>query len=198
MTFVDGTGMEPTAPEGAYLSVRPGKGEEAVTSMGGGPAIGAFGAAVKRIDYRDGTSCPEAGSKRAFCPPKGSVERSARPQSGPVRRKLTVTMASRKIGASRVPVIRVRFRAPVAVTDAQRMYLFEGRFPDSDVKRCRRVIFYMPTDRNVARGELVRLFGIIPPDCKGTLRARVLLADISYSNGKPKPAVVGRVTRRFG
>jgi hypothetical protein len=43
----------------------------------------------------------------------------------------------------------------------------------------------------------VRLFGIVPRDCKGTLRAHVLLADISYSNGKPRPAVVGRVSREF-
>ena len=73
----------------------------------------------------------------------------------------------------------MRFRAPVAITDAQRMYLFEGRVPDSAVKRCRHTIFFTPTDRNVARGEIVRLFGIVPPDCTGTLRARVLLADIS-------------------
>ena len=45
--------------------------------MGGGPPIGVFGAAVKRVDYRDGTRCPEPGVKRASCPPKGYVERSA-------------------------------------------------------------------------------------------------------------------------
>jgi hypothetical protein len=59
------------------------------------------------------------------------------------------------------------------------------------------VIFYSPTNRNIARGDTVRLFGIVPPDCTGTLRARVLLADITYGNGKPTPAVVGTVTRRF-
>ena len=77
VSFVDGTSMEPTAPEGAYLSVRPGKGVEPVTSMGGGPPVGVFDAAVKRVDYRDGTPCPEPGAKRASCPPKGYVERSA-------------------------------------------------------------------------------------------------------------------------
>jgi hypothetical protein len=196
VTFVDGSKLDLNTREGAYLSVRPGKGEPAVTSMGGGPAIDIFGAAVARIDYRDGTYCPEPNSKRAFCPPKGFAERSATKRS--VRSALTVTMGDRKLGATRVREIRVRFRAPVAITDAQRMYLFEGRFPDSTVKRCRHVIFYTPSNRNIARGELVRLFGIVPPDCTGTLRAHVLLADITYSNGKPKPAVVGRISRRFG
>ncbi len=51
--------------------MRPGKGVEPVTAMGGGPPIGRFGAAVKRVDYRDGTRCPEPGHKRASCAPKG-------------------------------------------------------------------------------------------------------------------------------
>jgi hypothetical protein len=196
VAFVDGSKLDLAGPEGAYLSVRPGKGEESVVSMGGGPAIDVFGSAVTRIDYRDGTFCPEPRSKRAFCPPKGFTERTPGPK-GSVRAPLTVTMGTRKLGAKRVPEIRVRFRAPTAITDAQSMYLFEGRFPDATVQRCRRVIFSMPTNRNIARGDTVRLFGIVPPDCTGMLRAHVLLADITYNNGKPKPAVVGRVSRRF-
>ena len=76
-------------------------------------------------------------------------------------------MASRKIGAKRVPEIRVRFRAPVAITDAQRMYVFEGRAPDSALERCRRVFFWTPTDRNIERGEVVRLFGVDPAGLQG-------------------------------
>ncbi len=193
VTFVDGTRMDLTAPDGAYLSVRPGKGQPSEIIMGG-PAVGGAGA-VERIEYRDGTHCPEAGSRQAACPPKGYVKRFTATRDKPAA--LTVTMGSRKIGDKRVPEIRVRFRAPMAITDAQRMYLFEGRFPHSAVKRCRRAIFFTPTNRNIARGETVRLFGIVPPDCTGTLRAHVLLTDISYSNGKPRPAVVGRVSREF-
>ena len=183
-------------PLGAYLSVRPGKGESGVTAMGGTPVGSDFDMGVARIDYRDGTSCP--GKKpRAFCPPKGYVKRTpAKP--GAVRARLTVTMGTRKFGKhKRVPEIRVRFRAPAAITDAQTMYLFEGRVPDSPAKRCHGQIFYTPTNHNIARGDVVKLFGVIPPDCKGTLRAQVILADISYHNGKPKPGVVGTIVRRL-
>lgn len=196
ITYVDGTSAEVSPPLGAYLSVRPGKGESGVTAMGGTPVGSDFDMGVARIDYRDGTSCP--GKKpRAFCPPKGYVKRTpAKP--GAVRARLTVTMGTRKFGKhKRVPEIRVRFRAPAAITDAQTMYLFEGRVPDSPAKRCHGQIFYTPTNHDIARGDVVKLFGVIPPDCKGTLRAQVILADISYHNGKPKPGVVGTIVRRL-
>ena len=88
------------------------------------------------------------------------------------------------------------FRAPVAITQARDLYVLEGRFPDSRVKRCRRVIMFVPTDRNIARGERVRLTGLVGGRCIGRLVASVVLTDISRgSNGKGPAATVGRFTR---
>ena len=124
--------------------------------MGGGPSVNQPFVAVARVDYRDGTSCPSA-ADQAFCPPKGYVEPRRRDAGLAVQRRLEVSVGRGKYG----PEVRVRFRAPVAITQARDLYLLEGRFPDSRVKRCRRVIMFVPTDRNVARGERVRLTGLV-------------------------------------
>ena len=55
---------------------------------------------------------------------------------------------------------------------------------------------FVPSDRNIARGERVTLEGLTGGRCTGRLEARVVLADITYgSNGKPRPAIVGTFTR---
>jgi hypothetical protein len=193
ITFADGSVQEPTAPDGAYLFVR--KLHESVIAMGGGPTVGLDNAAVRRLDYRDGTHCPKPGE--AFCKPKAYVERAAAKPSGSVRRPLRVTARRERVSKWIATVVHVGFRAPVAITDSQTMYLLEGRFPDSPIKDCRRVIVYAPTNRNVAAGRQIKLDGTIPPRCKGRLQAHVLLADISYTNGKPRSPVVGRFTRQI-
>jgi hypothetical protein len=165
---------------------------------GGTPVLAGFDAAVRRVDYRDGTTCPAPGSKpQASCPPKGYVEPRVAKRAGSVRARLTVTTGTTRIGKKRVSELRVRFRAPVAITDAKTMYLLEGRVPDSANKRCHHQVVFAPTNQNIARGALVRLAAPIPDDCPGTLRAQVLVADITYHNGTPKPGVVGRITRRL-
>ena len=193
ITFADGSVQEPAAPDGAYLFVR--KLRESVVAMGGGPTVGLDNAAVRRVDYRDGTHCPKPGE--AFCKPKAYVERAAAKPPGSVRRPLRITARRERVSTWIATVVHVRFRAPVAITDSQTMYLLEGRFPGSPIKDCRRVIFYAPTNRNVAAGQRVKLDGTIPPRCKGRLEAHVLLADISYTNGKPRAPVVGRFTRQI-
>jgi hypothetical protein len=85
----------------------------------------------------------------------------------------------------------------VAIRNAQTMYLLEGRFPTSPKKECRHVVFYASTNRNISVGQTIKLDGQIPPRCSGRLRARVLLADITYTNGKPSSPVVGRFTRQI-
>ena len=93
------------------------------------------------------------------------------------------------------PTVRVSFKAPVAITSASEMYLLEARFPASPLQRCRRVVLFVPSQRNIRRGERVELAGTVPHDCRARLVASVLLADISYHNGKPPAAAVGRFTR---
>ena len=77
------------------------------------------------------------------------------------------------------------------------MYLLQGRFPASTNKRCRGVVMYVPSSRNLRKDERVKLAGTVPPDCTGRLEATVLLADISFHNGKPPAATVGRFSRDF-
>jgi hypothetical protein len=187
----------PVAPEGAYLFVTAQGASDGVMSMGGGPAIAGPGATVRRIDYRDGTSCPAPDTNRAFCAPKGYVDRAAAVPSASVRRPVRVTVGTRRFGKTRAPSLRVSFRAPVAISDARRMYVLEGRFPDSPVKHCRHVVLYVPNGRNVARDERISLVGIVPPDCHGTLDASVLYADIGYSHGNQPAARVARIRRSF-
>ena len=193
ITFADGSVQEPAPPDGAYLFVRNYR--ERALGMGGGPIAGLGDAAVRRVDYRDGTYCPRPGE--AFCKPKGFVERAAAKPSGSVRRPLRVTVRRERVSKRIATVVHVSFRAPVAITDSQTMYLLEGRFPDSPIKDCRGVRVVAPTIRNVAAGERVKLDGFVPPQCTGRLAAHVLLADISYHNGRPRASVVGRFTRHI-
>jgi hypothetical protein len=198
ITFADGSTAVPVAPYGAYLFVTTKGASEQVFAMGGGPSIAGPGSyTVRRIDYRDGTSCPAPGAKQAFCKPKGAVERAATKPSASVRRPVQVTLGHRRVGKLRFPALHVSFRAPVAITDARRMYVLEGRFPDSRVKNCRQVVVFVPNGRNVARDEQIRLVGLIPPQCHGVFDASVLYADISYSHGNQPAARVARIRRQI-
>ena len=116
---------------------------------------------VTRIDYRDGTYCD-----KAFCKPKGYVERPA-PKRGSVRRPLTITVRRERVSKWTANVVHVRFKAPVAITDSQTMYLLEGRFPASPKKECRRVVFYAPTNRNVTVGQSDQARRLHPPALHG-------------------------------
>ena len=198
VTFVDGSTAVPVAPLGAYLFVTTNPAGDGVVAMGGGPAISGPGSyTVRRVDYRDGTSCPAPGEAQWMCKPKGEVERAAATPSAPVRRPVRVTLGQRRVGKVRFPEVRVSFRAPVAITDARRMYVLEGRFPDSPIKNCRRVVVYVPNGRNVERGTRVQLNGTIPPQCHGVLDASVLYADIGYSHGNQPAARVARIRRQI-
>jgi hypothetical protein len=106
-----------------------------------------------------------------------------------------VTVGHRRFGTTRFRTIRVTFRAPAAITDAQRMYVLEGRFPHSPTKNCRQVILFVPNGRNVTLGDQVQLNGTIAPHCHGVLDASVLYADIGYSHGNQPAARVARIRR---
>ncbi|HWK29158.1 MAG TPA: hypothetical protein VNS09_21530 [Solirubrobacter sp.] len=196
VTFAGGAKQELTAPEGAYLFVRARRNPHYGVGVGGGPMLGQ-GAAIRRIDYRDGTSCPPVDPKRPYCAPKGYVEPKPPKVSGSIRRSLRVSVGTYRVSRTlSVPKVTVRFRAPQAISGAGPMYLLEGRF-DNQVKECRRVILFAPTNRDVAAGERVTLFGTVPPRCHGTLKGRVVLVNgAKFHNGDPAPTV-GTFTRSF-
>jgi hypothetical protein len=187
VTFRDGSTQVPTEGDGAYLFVTDKTRGETVTGMGGGPTVAMPWAGVKRVDYRDGTHCP-ASEQQAHCAPKGYVE----PQvegSGSSRRTLTVRTSRRRA----FTWVQVRFRAPAAITDAKREYRLLGRFPGSADKDCRRTVMYVPSNRNVRRGDSVALEGTVPNACAGRLAGRVVLAATTERNDGGE--LVGRFTR---
>jgi hypothetical protein len=187
ITFADGSTQVPTDGDGAYLHVSADGTEQGESVIGGGPAPDLPISAVKRIDYRDGTSCPEPG--QVGCPPKGYVEPDRVQNAKSLRRKLTVKTAR----DGKATWIRVRFRAPAPITDAGHEYRLLGRVPDSADERCRSVVMYVPSNRNLARGDTVKLEGIVPNDCNGVLEGRVVLAATTERNDGGK--LVGRFTR---
>ena len=107
VTFADGSTQVPTDGDGAYLHVSADGTEHGESVIGGGPAPDLAISAVKRIDYRDGTSCPKPG--QIGCPPKGYVEPAPVPSSKTLRRKLTVkTVAGRQGDVGQGPLPRAR------------------------------------------------------------------------------------------
>jgi hypothetical protein len=197
ITFSDGSTATPTGPDGAYLWV----GDQALgaggVGMGDAPMVAGLDAGVRRIDYRDGTSCPAPGAKRPFCEPKGYVPRPATKPSASLRRPVRVAFGHRRFGNTPFRTMHVSFRAPAAISDAQRMYVLEGRFPHNPRINCRRVIVFAPSTRNVKRGDRVRLDAVLASDCRGRLEASVLFADPSYSNGNQPAALVARIERQI-
>ena len=187
VTFADGSTQVPTDGDGAYLHVSADGTEHGESVIGGGPAPDLSISAVKRIDYRDGTSCPKSG--QVGCPPKGYAEPAPVPSSKTLRRKLTV----KTVREDKATWIKVRFRAPAPITDAGHEYRLLGRVPDSADKRCRAVVMYVPSNRNLARGDTVKLEGIVPNDCRGRLVVSVVLAATTERDDGGK--LVGRVTR---
>ena len=187
VTFADGSTQVPTDGDGAYLHVSADGTEHGESVIGGGPAPDLAISAVKRIDYRDGTSCPKAGQR---VPAQGLRRAGARaelqvlaPQADREdRRGKTRRRGSRSASA------RPR-RSPTPGTSTGSL----GRVPDSADKRCRAVVMYVPSNRNLARGDTVKLEGIVPNECRGRLVVSVVLAATTERNDGGK--LVGRVTR---
>lgn len=189
VTFADGSTQVPTDGDGAYLYVSAEGTERTESGSGDRPVSGLPGSAVKRIDYRDGTHCTAATQRTPSCTPKGYVEPERVHSSKSLRRKLTVKTSR----DGQVTWIKVRFRAPVAITDAGHEYRLLGRVPDSVDKRCRAVVMYVPSNRNLQRGDTVKLEGIVPNDCNGRLQVSVVFAATTERNDGGK--LVGRLTR---
>lgn len=187
VTFRDGSTQVPTEGDGAYLFVTDQTGGETVSAYGGGPIAAIPWSGVRRVDYRDGTHCPTADQRTMGCLPKGYVEPEVE-ASGSLRRKLTVKTSRRE----KFTWVRVRFRAPAPITDANREYRLEGRFPQSELVRCRRVVMHVPSQRNLRRGDTVTLEGIVPNDCAGRLVATVKLVATEQRDGGK---LVGRFSR---
>jgi hypothetical protein len=159
------------APDGGYLLVFARPGRLYGLSIGPKPSVGF---AIRRIYYRDGTSCGgKVGPDRhpIDCPLAGFSPPQRTPGGASIRRHLTVTGRHR---------LKVSFRAPVAVRSASRGYalsLFGGR-------DCLNVIGRQ-TQRDIARGERVTIPVTLPSTCHGRLHGTVALSSTAGTGGMP-------------
>jgi hypothetical protein len=171
------------APEGGYLLVFARAGRLNGFSIGAKPSVGF---AIRRIYYRDGTSCGgTVGPDRhpIDCPLAGYSPPQRTRAS--VRRHLTVTGRYR---------LKVSFRAPVAVKSASRAYalsLLGGH-------DCLNIIGRQ-TQRDFAAGARVTIAVRLPRTCRGTLRGTVTLSSTAGTGGVPAgPGNAGdRLVGRF-
>jgi hypothetical protein len=174
-----------TGPDGAFLIV-----DHSMTRYGGtapspAPVVGVSRAGradypLRRVDYRDGSACPDLATQRpaiVVCPLPGYQRpTSPAPTTTQVRRPLSV----RRSGAG----ITITFRAPVAVAGAGSAYTVETRY--GGTARCRRLAGGQSTDHDIAAGQLVTLKLATPDFCRGRVRGTVrLLTDAA--SGTPQP-----------
>lgn len=177
------------APDGGYLLVFARAGRQNAFSIAAKPSVGF---AIRRIYYRDGTSCGgKVGPDRhpIDCPLAGFRPPQRTRGHASIRRRLTVTGRLH---------LKVSFRAPVAVKSASRGYalsLLGGRDCLNLIGR--------ETQRDIARGARVTIGVRLPSTCRGTLRGTVVLdstagtGGMSAAPGDPGNRLVGRFVHRL-
>jgi hypothetical protein len=177
------------APDGGYLLVFARAGRQNAFSIAAKPSVGF---AIRRIYYRDGTSCGgKVGPDRhpIDCPLAGFRPPQRTRGHVSIRRRLTVTGRLH---------LKVSFRAPVAVKSASRGYalsLLGGRDCLNLIGR--------ETQRDIARGARVTIGVRLPATCHGTLRGTVVLdstagtGGMSAAPGDPGNRLVGRFVHRL-
>jgi hypothetical protein len=175
------------APAGGYLLVYARAQHQNGFSIGATPAVGF---AIRRIYYRDGTSCGgKAGPDNhpIDCPLAGYTPPGRTPGGTSTRRRLTVTGRHR---------LKISFRAPVAIRSADRAYaldFFGGR-------ECAVTEIGRQTEQDIARGARVTIAVTLPRSCHGTVRGRIALTSEAATGGMPAApgdpadAIVGRFT----
>jgi hypothetical protein len=176
------------APAGGYLLVFARTGRQNGTfSIGPRPSVGF---AIRRIYYRDGSSCGgTVGPDRhpVACPLAGYTAPVRTLGGGSIRRRLKVTGRHR---------LRISFRAPVAIHDAGRAYALNV----SGGRTCRFNEIGKETRRDFAKGARVTLAITLPPDCHGTVRGTIVLTSsagaggLPVAPGDPASRLVGRFT----
>jgi hypothetical protein len=176
------------APAGGYLAVFARSGRLNGFSIGAKPSVGF---AIRRIYYRDGSSCGgKAGPSHhpIDCPLAGYRPPQRTSGRGSIRRQLTVTGRHR---------LTVSFAAPVAVRSASRAYALSLSVRNA---RCSLAEMGIQTQRDFVKGARVTIAAMLPAGCRGTVRGTVALTSTAGTGGMP-PAlgdpgnrIVGRFT----
>jgi hypothetical protein len=191
---------EVARPEGAYLVVLAEPQRFAGSLSGVTPSMGH---PFTRITYRDGSTCPRAGTPatpRDPCPPRGRQPLLAGLDRDAVRRPLRAAVLPPPRRGRPLRRLQVTFRAPVAVDDARSTYQLTARFQQT----CRGLYLVPSTNRDVERGALVRLIVGIPRRCHGPVRGTVVLTATTggMPGGMPDPRdktsniTIGRFNQR--
>jgi hypothetical protein len=184
-------------PEGAYLIVTRGHRDIAGVSGGSAATVGVTTKghrdyALRRVTYRDAAPCPQLGTgfrpAIVTCPLVG-FETPTGVVSTPDQIATPLHVRKRRVtahGSTRLQVT-VSFRAPVATSGASSFYELETDLPRSG--RCRGLMAVpQRTDKDIAKGEPVRLTAEIPDHCPGVTRATVRLTTAA-SSARARPLV---------
>jgi hypothetical protein len=215
VTYRDGDRLatrRTTGPHGAYLLVvrSAHRGPISFTVVGAGPDRG-----LVSVQYRGGRRCviasPDEGGGRP-CSPPASAPAPARDGGPPARATVRATARPTASGQR----VDVRFRAPVAIHGARRLYVVSLVLPRASAceraangpdgpsivgsePRTGRVTAYATTDQDLATGALVRVEVPLPHACHGATRGRVDLKRLPGTHPDPVFAVEapGRIVGRF-
>ena len=188
------------------------RGPISFTVVGAGPDRG-----LVSVQYRGGRRCviasPDEGGGRP-CSPPASVSAPAPARVGGPPARTTVRATARPTASGQR--VGVRFRAPVAVHGARRLYVVSLVLPRARAceqaangadgpsivgsePRTGRVMVYATTDQDLATGALVRVEVPLPRACHGAARGRVDLKRLPGTNPDTVFAVEapGRIVGRF-
>jgi hypothetical protein len=199
--------------EGAYLIVGRSHRDFAGATGSSAPIVGLTAKGrrdyvLRRITYRGAAACPMLPT--AFRPaivscPLVGFRSAAGTTPMPAQIATELRVRKRPVAAHGRGGLRVivTFHAPVATTGASSFYELETDLPT--IGRCRGLMAVPHrTDKDLARGELVRLSTVIPDGCPGVTRAAVRLVTPATTTGappliSPTPStgpVIGRLTLR--
>ncbi len=174
-------------PAGAYLVVLPGTARGTTGLASGSPDL--FPGALA-VSYRDGRTCRPS-QRTGGCARDGY----ATVTTPPVRvLPVTVhaTIRTRREHGNRNADLLVSFRAPLAITNAQRSYTVATTMPPA----CG-TIEYTNLDRDIRRGARVTLDMPLPVNCPGTATARLELTRTNPNLVGPDPVIASLATFRF-
>ncbi|MEA2220651.1 MAG: hypothetical protein QOJ35_3277 [Solirubrobacteraceae bacterium] len=187
-----------SGPEGAYLIVATSRRDIAGVSGGSSAIVGVSAAGrrdytLRRITYTGAPTCPDhaSASRPAIvtCPLVGFARP---PGSAPTPEQITTRLHVRKrrvaaYGSTRLQ-ITVTFRAPVATSGASSFYELETDLPRTG--RCRGLLAApRRSDKDLAKGDLVRFSTAIPNRCPGITRVTVRLVTAA-TTGAAAPALI--------
>ena len=196
ITYRDGSrarSQRVKAPEGGYLLVFARAAPHQGFSIGAKPAVGFT---IRRIHYRDGTSCGGRvghDNHPIDCPLAGFTPPHKVPSAAEVKRRLTVTGRHR---------LKISFRAPVAIRDASRFYSL-WVFIHHGGRDCTTGGLGQATDDDIDKGARVTMIATLPSGCHGSVEGTVALASSAATGGTPVAPgdpgnlIVGRFTRRL-